>query len=86
MKLKEPTVNVIIPTYNRAHLITRSIKSVLEQTYQDFEIIIVDDYSTDDTEYVIKRFRDPRIKYVKNDTNKGAGAARNKGVKCSVGE
>jgi cellulose synthase/poly-beta-1,6-N-acetylglucosamine synthase-like glycosyltransferase len=41
MKLKKPTVSVILPTYNRAHLITRSVKSVLEQTFQDFEIIIV---------------------------------------------
>lgn len=86
MRPKEPTVSVIIPTYNRAHLITRSIKSVLDQTFQDFEIIIVDDASIDCTESVIKNFKDPRIKYLKNETNKGAGASRNKGIKCSVGE
>lgn len=53
MKFKKPIVSVIIPTYNRAQLITRSIKSVLEQTFQDFEILLVDDYSTDDTKDVI---------------------------------
>jgi len=86
MRLKEPIVSVIIPTYNRAHLITRSVKSVLKQTSQNFEIIIVDDYSTYETKDIIKKFKDPRIKYVKNDTNKGAGAARNKRIKCYVGE
>lgn len=86
MKSKNPTVSIIIPTYNRAHLITRSIKSVLNQTFQDFEVIIIDDASTDDTENVIKNFKDLRIKYVKNEINKGAGASRNKGIKCSIGE
>ena len=55
---KKPTVSVIIPTYNRAHLVGRSIQSVLNQTYQDFEIIIVDDGSTDNTEGVIKKFQE----------------------------
>lgn len=80
-----PKVSVIIPTYNRAHLIGRAIKSVLNQTYQDFEIIVVDDGSTDSTEEVIKEFqkKDKRIKYVKHKKNKGEGAARNTGIKIS---
>ncbi len=86
MKLEPPVVSVIVPTYNRAHLITRSIKSVLNQTFQDFEIIIVDDASTDNTEDIVRNLEDPRIKYVKNEINKGAGASRNKGIKCSAGE
>ena len=49
-----PKVSVIIPTYNRAHLIGRAIQSVLNQTYSDFELIIVDDRSTDNTEKVVK--------------------------------
>lgn len=50
------SVSVIIPTYNRAHLVGRSIKSILNKTYQDFEIIVVDDGSTDNTEEVVKSF------------------------------
>lgn len=49
----QPTVSVIIPTYNRAHLVGRAIQSVLDQTYQDFELIVVDDGSIDDTEKVV---------------------------------
>ena len=55
---ERPTVSVIIPTYNRAYLIDRSIQSVLNQTYQDFELIIVDDSSTDNTEKIIKKFQE----------------------------
>ena len=58
---KFPTVSVIIPTYNRAHLVGRAIKSVLEQTYQDFELIVVDDGSTDNTEEVVRAFNNNRI-------------------------
>jgi len=85
---KNPTVSVIIPTYNRAHLIGRAIQSVLNQTYQDFEIIIVDDGSTDNTEEVIKEFQeqDKRVKYIKHDKNKGGSAARNTGIKTARGE
>jgi glycosyltransferase involved in cell wall biosynthesis len=81
-----PTVSVIIPTYNRAHLIGRSIQSVLDQTYRDFEIIVVDDGSTDNTEEIVKRFNDDRIRYIKHDTNRGAGAARNTGIKAARGK
>ena len=88
MSEKNPTVSVIIPTYNRAHLIGRAIQSVLNQTYRDFEIIIVDDGSTDNTEEVIKEFqkRDERIRYIKHERNKGYPKALNTGIKAAKGE
>ncbi|MFW6126412.1 MAG: glycosyltransferase family 2 protein, partial [Chloroflexota bacterium] len=67
MSEKQPTVSVVIPTYNRAHLVGRAIRSVLAQTYQDFEVIVVDDGSTDNTEEVVKGFGDPRIQFIKHD-------------------
>lgn len=81
-----PTVSIVIPTYNRAHLIERAVRSVIYQTYQDFEIIIVDDGSDDDTEKEIKKLSDSRLRYIRHDTNKGAAAARNTGIKASRGK
>lgn len=83
-----PTVSVVIPTYNRAHLTGRAIRSVLNQTYHDFEIIVVDDGSTDNTEEVIKKIQeqDKRIRYIQHEKNKGAAAARNTGIKAAQGE
>ena len=83
-------VSVIIPTYNRKHTIRRSIDSVLAQTYRAFEIIIIDDCSTDGTmEYVHELYgdiTDVNIIYVKNDNNIGPGASRNIGVSYASGE
>jgi glycosyltransferase involved in cell wall biosynthesis len=56
-----PKVSVIIPTYNRSFLLRRAIQSVLSQTFQDFELIIVDDASTDDTDALVKSFEDDQI-------------------------
>lgn len=81
-----PKVTVIIPTYNRSHTILRSIKSVLSQSFQCFELIVVDDASTDDTESVVNGIVDGRIKYIKHATNKGGAAARNTGIELSKGE
>lgn len=78
-------ISVVIPTYNRAHVIKRSIESVLNQSYTDFELLIVDDGSVDNTEEVVKRIKDKRIRYIKKE-NGGAGSARNFGVKCAKGE
>lgn len=88
-KVKDkPTVSVIIPTYNRVHLIGGAIQSVLDQSYKDFEIIVVDDGSTDNTEEVIKEFQeqDKRIVYIRHEKNKGAAAARNTGIKAARGK
>ncbi len=86
MTENSPTVSVVIPTYNRAHLVGRAIQSVLNQTYHDFEIIIVDDGSIDNTEDVVKSLNDPSIRYTRHDQNRGGSAARNTGIKMARGE
>jgi len=79
----KPTVSIIIPTYNRRQSISRSIESVLNQTYRDFELIIVDDGSTDNTKELVADFNDERIRYVRHEENKGEAAARNTGIKAA---
>ena len=81
-----PTVSVIIPTYNRAHMAGRAVRSVLNQTYRDFEIIVVDDGSTDKTEEVIKSIGDSRLLYMRHEKNVGSNAARNTGIRIARGE
>ena len=78
-------VSVIIPTYNRERFIGEAIHSVLSQTYPDFEIIVVDDGSTDTTQEVVAGFGDPRIRYIYQD-NQWVVAARNRGINASSGE
>lgn len=85
MKYKDK-VSIIIPTYNRAKLIKKSINSVLNQTYDNIEVIVVDDCSTDNTEEVIKKIKDERVKYIKLKKNSGACVARNTGIKASTGK
>lgn len=82
----EPLVSVIIPTYNRGRLILNSVTSVLNQTYKNIELIVVDDCSTDNTEEILKSINDSRIKYVKLEKNSGACIARNKGIELSTGK
>jgi len=79
-----PKVSVIIPTYNRADFICDAIDSVLAQTYKDYEIIVVDDGSTDNTKEVLKKY-DGKIRYFYKE-NMGVSAARNKGIKEAKGE
>lgn len=88
MSEKQPKVSIIMPTYNRANLISRAIKSSLRQTFENFELIVVDDASTDNTSEVIKSFEDKRIKYIKFavNTGKSGNLARNEGIKRSSGE
>ncbi len=76
--------SIIIPTYNRAHLIGKTIESLLQQTYSNFELIIVDDGSTDNTEAVITKYTDSRILYFKKN-NEERGAARNFGLAQASG-
>jgi glycosyltransferase involved in cell wall biosynthesis len=84
--ISRPIVSVITPTYNRANVLGRSVKSVLNQSYADFELIIVDDHSTDNTEELVRSFKDPRIRFVRHAENRGASAARNSGIRIARGE
>jgi glycosyltransferase involved in cell wall biosynthesis len=81
-----PKVSVIIPTHNRAEFLRSAIASVLNQTFQDFEIIIIDDASKDHTQEVIANFNDARIKVIHNQISKGAAGARNIGLINTSGE
>lgn len=81
-----PFVSIVIPTYNRARFLGRLVRSVLNQTYKNFEVIVADDASTDDTAEIIKTFKDDRIRYIRHESNAGAAAARNTGIKASRGE
>ncbi len=78
-------VSVIIVTYNYGHFLAEAIQSVLDQTFQDWELIVVDDGSTDNTREVVAAFADPRIRYM-HQPNRGNPAARNTALKVAVGE
>ena len=78
-------VSIIMPSYNTAEYIADSIKSVLKQTYENWELIIVDDCSTDGTDEVVKKFSDKRIRYFKNKKNSGAAVSRNRALKLAQG-
>jgi len=82
----EPLVSVIIPTYNRAGYLSQTLKSVLEQTYRDIEVIVVDDGSTDNTTEVVASFNDSRIRYLKQDHRGLPAIGRNTGLKAASGD
>jgi FkbM family methyltransferase len=77
--------SIVIPTYNRSSTIARAIKSVLNQTQENWELIIIDDGSNDSTKDIVSRFRDGRISYYKFTKNKGVNSARNKGAVLAKG-
>ena len=86
--VSKPYVSVVMSTYNRAHLLSRVIKSVLKQTYADFEFIIIDDGSTDDTVDVVRYYQnqDPRIVFLQNKQNAGLIASLNRGIQAAKGK
>ncbi|MBW2059684.1 MAG: glycosyltransferase [Deltaproteobacteria bacterium] len=78
-----PRVSVIIPTYNRAFFLCEAVESVLNQTFRDFELIVVDDGSTDPTPFVLRRWKG-KVRWVRQE-NSGVSRARNVGIQCSRG-
>ena len=83
----KPKVSILIPTYNYAHFIGEAIESALNQTYTDFELIIIDDQSRDNTDEVVEKYlSDTRVKYIKNKKNLGLAANFNEALKYANGE
>jgi len=78
--------SVVIPTYNRAQYLHDTVESVLSQEFGDHEVIVVDDCSSDDTQSVAASFDDPRVRYIRHETNRGGGAARNTGIQAANGD
>jgi glycosyltransferase involved in cell wall biosynthesis len=81
-----PKVSVIIPTCNRAQFLRSAIESVRKQTFQDFEIIVVDDASNDETPETVRSFADGRVRYLRRESKRGQGATRNDGIREARGE
>lgn len=78
-------VSVVLPTYNRAHVVARAIRSVLDQSWRDLELIVVDDASSDETPGVVAAIRDPRLRTIRLAGRTGAAAARNRGIAAARG-
>jgi len=85
-KISVPLVSVIMPTYNRASLLNNALKSALNQTYPNLEIVVVDDASTDKTKELVEGLNSPIIKYIQHSKNRGGSAARNTGINNAIGE
>jgi Glycosyltransferases involved in cell wall biogenesis len=83
--MKRLKVSVIIPTYNRAHYLGTAVRSVLNQNFNDFELIIVDDGSDDDTQHLVQSFRDGRLRYIYRE-HRGISAAMNAGLRAARGD
>lgn len=79
-------ISVIMPTYNRGYIISLAIDSILNQTYRNIELIIIDDCSNDNTEEIISKYHDKRLKYIKLDKKNGANYARNIGLEKAKGK
>jgi len=84
--MNNPFFSIIMATYNRGYYISRAIDSVLAQSFKEWELIIVDDGSSDNTEEIVKRYNDKRIKYIKLSKNSGVNVARNRGYKEAKGK
>ena len=83
--MNTPQTSVVLPVYNRAPVVGRAIASVLNQTFSDLELIVVDDGSTDFVANVVNSFQDPRVRLLRHETNRRAAAARNSGIAVARG-
>ena len=84
--MKNYLVSCILTTFNRCHLLKRSLDSIINQTYRNLEILVIDDCSSDNTKKIIKSYDDKRIKYIRHLSNKGLAQSRNTGIENSSGE
>jgi len=84
--MQKPTVSFVVPCYKLAHLLPECVNSILGQTYGDIEVLIMDDCSPDNTPEVARSFKDPRVRYIRNDPNLGALRNYNKGIELSCGK
>ena len=84
--MENPLVSIIIPTYNRAKIVGRAISSALNQTYENIDVIIIDDGSSDNTAEILNCLNDPRIRLFKHEKNKGVAAAKNTGLRNIIGD
>lgn len=83
---QRPLVSVVVPTFNRAPTLQRAVESVFTQNSDSWELIIVDDGSTDETQRIVSGFRDRRVQYLQRETNSGPSAARNTGIAAARGD
>ena len=84
--MRRDTVSIVTPTFNCAPLLRRAIDSVLQQTHQDWELLVVDNHSTDGTEELVRGYRDTRIRYFKIQNNGVIAASRNLAISQAKGE
>src|SRR5262245_19762108 len=83
---ESPKVSVVIAVYNREKYVRSAVDSILSQTFSDFELLVIDDGSTDGSIAVVQSHSDPRIRLIRNHTNFGVSATRNKGIQLARGE
>ena len=81
-----PFVSIIIPTYNHGHYLNRALQSVFDQTYNNWEIIVIDNHSTDETSKVVAKFFGPSTTYLKINNSGIIAKSRNMGIKAAKGE
>ena len=81
-----PKVSIVLPTYNGARYLKSSVESCLNQTHKNIELVIVDDCSTDETPDIVRSYNDPRIRYVRNETNQRLPRSLNIGFALATGD
>jgi glycosyltransferase involved in cell wall biosynthesis len=86
MSIYSPLISIVIPTYNHAHFLSEALGSVTKQTYSNWEVVVVNNYSEDDTINVVAGINDPRIRLVNFKNNGVIGASRNEGIRRAQGE